>query len=152
MYLEGENGLLVVGTVNDGFGAHTANVLALNDPAQWIADALVLELQTAGYEVGRTDGTSTEGATRGLEVIVRNVFVDQDTGMLTIGAISTLDFDVRLMSGANEVETFTVRYNADFQERGLGGVGSLKAAALKEALELALAPIMPRILTALKDL
>lgn len=146
------DGRIIIGTVRNGFGAKTANVLAQSDPRTWIADALIAELELAGYDITRVDTPDVNDATRGLELSIRSVFVDQDPGLVTIGAISDLQYDIVLKSGATVVETIKVRYKADISERSLAGTGSLKAAALKEALEISLGREMPRILEALQSI
>lgn len=146
------DGRIIIGTVRNGFGAVTAYVLAGSDPRTWIADALVAELELAGYDITRSTSPDVNDAPRGLELSVTRVFVDQDPGMVTIGAISDLQYDIILKSGATEVETVAVRYRADVSERSLAGTGSLKAASLKEALEISLGREMPKILAALQSI
>jgi hypothetical protein len=143
-------GRLIIGTVKNGFGSRTADVLPVNDPAAWIANAVASELELAGYTVEKSASTVVDDAARAIEVKVTKVFTDQDTGMMTIGAISTLFYELTVKSNGTVVATVPVTYSADIAERSIAGTGSLKAAALKEALEKSLSTAMPQVLEALQ--
>lgn len=144
-------GRLIIGTVKNGFGARTADVVPVNDPAIWIVNAVSSELELAGYTVEKSGSTVVDDAARAIEVKVTKVFTDQDTGMMTIGAISTLFYELTVKSNGAVIATIPVAYSADISERSLVGTGSLKAASLKEALETSLSVAMPQVLEALQD-
>lgn len=44
-------GRTVIGWMRNGFGMHTANVVAINSPAQWLGDAIAMELGNQGATI-----------------------------------------------------------------------------------------------------
>jgi len=68
----------VVGTVRNGFGMRTADVVPTNSVADWVTQALKTELQNEGYTVNVAsagDGSS-KGANRVVSGEIRKVFCD----------------------------------------------------------------------------
>jgi len=142
-------GRLVVGTVRNAMGVQTADVVPLSDPSEWISDAIAAELELAGYSVEKSVDQTVDNAARAVELSVFNVYADQDVGFATIGAISTLDYEIVVKSNGQELARIPVMYSADGSERSLIGDAALKSASLKEALEKSLAEAMPQVLEAL---
>lgn len=52
----------VVGIIRNGHGRHTADVIADNDVAAWIATALRMEIEAAGYAVAEPAGGQASNA------------------------------------------------------------------------------------------
>lgn len=142
-------GQLVVGTVRNGFNMKTADVIADQDPAEWISNALAEELKLAGYTVVPSDKPIIDDAPKAIELTVTRVFADQDTGLVTVGAISTLNYEIVVKSNGTKLLRLPVHYSGDVSDRSLIGNESLKSASLKEALERSLSEAMPKVLEAL---
>lgn len=51
-----------IGDVLNGYGMKTAKVVAKNDVGEWISQAIVLELEKAGYEVQRMDALKEDAS------------------------------------------------------------------------------------------
>lgn len=67
----------VVGTVRNGFGMRTADVVPTNNVANWVTDAVGTELRLSGYSVvrgGASDPNDPESVLIGGDVL--NVFCD----------------------------------------------------------------------------
>ena len=59
----------VVGAVRNGFGMHTADVVALNDVQEWVSEAVKRELNNAGYAVTTQPAGSQSLATLSGDII-----------------------------------------------------------------------------------
>jgi hypothetical protein len=68
----------VVGTVRNGFGMRTAEVIPTNNVADWVMQAMKMELQNSGYVVttGTTSGDTLPGASAVVSGEILNVFCD----------------------------------------------------------------------------
>ena len=68
----------VVGTVRNGFGMRTADVIPTNSVPDWVMQAMKTELQNSGYVVttGATGGDSPAGASAVVSGEILNVFCD----------------------------------------------------------------------------
>lgn len=67
----------VVGTVRNGFGARTADVIPTNSVADWVTQAVTTELKNDGYNV--TSGTPSENSESTSAIVsgeILNVFCD----------------------------------------------------------------------------
>ena len=65
----------VVGTVRNTFGMRTADVIPTNSVADWVAQAMKMELENSGYTVA-TGGGSAAGASAVVSGEILNVFCD----------------------------------------------------------------------------
>jgi len=59
----------IVGAVRNGFGMHTATVVALNDVQEWVSEAVKRELTNAGYAVTTQSAGSQSLATLSGDII-----------------------------------------------------------------------------------
>jgi hypothetical protein len=67
-----------VGTVRNGFGMRTADVIPTNSVADWVTQALKTELQNEGYtvDVASAGNSSSRGANRVVSGEIQKVFCD----------------------------------------------------------------------------
>jgi hypothetical protein len=128
-----------IGTVRNALGMRTAAVLADNDVADWVTDAVKLELEGAGYQVTQTEATGALVGARVLSGDVLTVF--GDAYFTYRGNVS---FMARVTSGGNEI--FAKHYSVQrgsglsFSASG-GGYANALSAALAEAIGELLADI-----------
>jgi hypothetical protein len=67
----------VVGTVRNGFGMRTADVIPTNSVPDWVAQAMKKELENSGYSVATgAGGDSAAGASAVVSGEILNVFCD----------------------------------------------------------------------------
>lgn len=120
--------MVEVGCVRNGFGMKTAKVIADNDVADWITEAVIMELKNAGYSVVKV--TSAEEAESGPVLTGDVVKVYCDAFFSYAGEVM---MSARIMDGEKEVlrKTYT----------GKGSAGANWAAGSKafgQSLSLAL--------------
>ncbi len=121
-----------IGQVRNALGMRTAWVLSSTDVSTWINDAVVLELENAGYQVKRAGAASDSGAVPVLSGEVLKVFGD---AYMTYGGDVTLA--VRVTSAGKEIhrKTYTSHQTAgtNWTASG-GGYANALAAALSDDL------------------
>lgn len=136
----------VVGTVRNGFGMRTADVIPTNSVPAWVTQAIELELKDVGYPVVR--GTAEAGA-KPNEVVVSgeilNVFCDMY--MSYTGQVSLL---VRVNSKGSELFS---RHYAGEGSAGLAwaATGESYAQSLALALSSAIKKFVAELETKLSD-
>ena len=141
--LDVKNGQPIIGTVKNTYGMTTAKAVANTPVQEWIMGALSTELTSAGYQVQPMDSLPANCA-RGVEVRVVKVWVDQDPGFWTVGALGTVQF--RLILYANGARAKEVDIEGTGQgSRGLFGDERTKQEALKVALQQAMQQSMPHV-------
>ncbi|MCI4627143.1 MAG: hypothetical protein L3V56_14440 [Candidatus Magnetoovum sp. WYHC-5] len=130
-----ESGKLIIGTVRNGYGMHTADVVTDKDVGDWIINAFKDEFSIFGYDVNIVDKLPVDIA-KGINLVILRVFVDQDPGFFTVGAISDIQFNVEIWKDSVKVKTVNVIGKAD--ERNLASFSNDKELSLKKALQDAL--------------
>ena len=83
----------VIGTMRNGFGMRTADVVAMNSVPEWVTQAIKTELENAGYSVATTT-TRDGGASTVVSGEVLNVFCDMYfnyTGQVSLLAKASKD-------------------------------------------------------------
>lgn len=133
----------VIGEVRGtAWGVRTADVVADNDVATWVSQALRLELERAGYLVTVVDRDTPTGETPVLSGEIRSVYC---TALLSYEA--KVSFSASVTTDGKEI--FRKRY------RGEGSAGSNFAAAgssYGHSLSLALAEAAGRLVSDLNSL
>jgi hypothetical protein len=141
------DGRIIIGTVRNTFGMHTANVVTGDDIGDWIALALEAELRPAGYFVDFVD-TLTNRTAKGIRILVQHVFVNQMPGFWIVGAKTTIKLIAELVQNGRHVATLQ---EEGFWETGsaFGSAGS-KEKSLRKGLENCLDKLVPRIISVLR--
>lgn len=83
----------VIGTMRNGFGMRTADVVAMNSVPEWVTQAIKTELENSGYSVA-TGAASGNGAGAVVSGEVLNVFCDMYmnyTGQVSLLAKASKD-------------------------------------------------------------
>lgn len=137
------SGEWIIGTVKNTYGMKTADVVTGNDIGDWIAGALLKELSLAGYNVIPVTELP-EDVPKGIDITILRVFVDQDVGFWTVGAISDLQFTVELWKNGVKVKILNVSAKGD--ERDVMGTAQTKGISLKKALQSAMSQAVPEII------
>jgi len=125
-----------IGNVRNGFGMDTADVVTKDDIRGWVDDALTKELESAGYEVVRSDEAGASKDVIGLQAEILKVYCD---------VYFTYDGEVALMVTLDSEDSDTVKK----QFEGEGGVGLNWAAtgdSYAESLALALQDVIAKLL------
>jgi hypothetical protein len=122
----------VVGTMRNGFGMRTADVVALNSVPDWVAQAITIELENSGYSVVTvTGGDSAAGASAIVSGEILNVFCDMYLSYT--GQVSLL---ARVSKGGKEV--LNNHYSGE-GSAGLAVAGTAESFAQSLSLALAVA-------------
>ena len=140
-------GLWIIGTVKNTYGMRTADVVTDNNIGDWVVGAFSQELRTAGYDVKPVTQLPT-GVTKGMDVTILRVFVDQDSGFFSVGAISDLQFNVDIWKNGVKVKTINIAAKGD--DRSMIGGAETKALSLKKALQAAMQQSIPEVITTLE--
>ena len=76
----------VVGTMRNGFGMRTADVIAMNSVPDWVTQAIRTELENSGYSVTTVaSGDSAAGASAVVSGEILNVFCDMYPKAVLLG-------------------------------------------------------------------
>jgi len=139
-----KKGFFIVGAVKNTYGMKTADTVTQDSIPQWIANALKTELEAAGFDVQLVNNLSRP-VKRGIETRVVKVWVDQDPGLLTVGALGEVQFRMALYRGTNKVKEFDVDGRGQ-GSRSLIGDAETKAQSLQVALQACMKKAIPIII------
>lgn len=140
---------LVIGNVKDpgylgGFGTwKTADVLTDDNVADWVTSAYITELNYAGYNV-KAVNVFPDNLTKGIQITLNELFVNQDMGLTSIGAITDLKFTIDLYRDNKKIATLDVAAKGD--RRGIYVEAKSKGLSLKKALNSAIEQSVPKII------
>ncbi len=138
---------LVIGTVKNAMGMKTADVVTENNIGDWIVGALVQELSVAGYNT-KTVSALPHDVSKGLDLTVLKVFVDQDPGFWTVGAISDVQFTVEIWKNSIKAKVLNIAAKGD--DRSMMGSAETKAISLRKAMQAAMQQAVPEIIKTLE--
>ena len=96
-----KKGKEIIGCVRNGYGWHTADVLAKNSVGEWAKNALITELKNDGYKIVNRDDTTIEGT-------VSSLFSDL---MITYHTNMTLMLEIKKNGKSVYVDTFSAKEN-----------------------------------------
>lgn len=137
----------IIGTVKNTYGMKTADVITNNDIGDWIVGALMQELTFAGYSVKPVTELPND-VSKGIDLTVLKVFVDQDPGFWTVGAISDVQFMVEIWKNGVKIKSFNVAAKGD--ERSMAGTAETKGVSLRKAMQAAMQQAVPEIIKTLE--
>lgn len=141
------SGEIIIGTVKNTYGMKTADVITSNDIGDWIVKAFMQELSFAGYTVIPVTELPDD-VPKGIDLTILRVFVDQDPGFWTVGAISDIQFTVEIWKNGVKVKIINVMAKGD--ERSVMGSAETKGISLKKALQSAMQQAIPEIIKTLE--
>jgi ribosomal protein S5 len=107
----------------------------------------VQELSFAGYNT-KTVSELPNDVSKGIDLTVLKVFVDQDPGFWTVGAISDVQFMVEIWKNGVRVKSFNVVAKGD--ERSMAGTAETKGKSLRKAMQAAIQQAVPEIIKTLE--
>lgn len=132
----------LVGTVRNGYGMRTADVIAKNSVTEWVTQALKLELQSRGFTV--VTGAPKEGGEAGTIVIsgeILNVFCDMYFSYT--GQVSLV---VKVSNSAGEL------YRRHYAGEGSAGLAfAMTAESFAQSLSLALSSAIKKFVGDLEE-
>lgn len=136
----------IIGTVRNGYGIKTADAVTSDRIDDWVASAFAGELGRAGFTVRRLDVLPTD-PDRGLQVTIRKLWVEQDPGFWTIGAITDLAFAMDIHSRGQLLRSVLIEAKGD--SRTMFATSSHKEESLQKALQAAMAQAVQHVTAAL---
>ena len=136
----------IIGTVRNGYGIKTADAITSDRIDDWVASAFAGELGRAGFGVRRLDALPPDPS-RGLQVVIRKLWVEQDPGFWTIGAITDLAFVMEIYSRGQLLKSVLIEAKGD--SRTMFATSSHKEESLQKALEAAMVQAMQHVTAAL---
>lgn len=136
------NGLVIVGNVKNTYGMKTADTVTGDSVSDWVAKALTIELTNAGFTPEVVDDIGASG--QGIKTRVLRVWVDQDPGFWTVGAIGEVQMRVALYRDGNKIKEFDVESKGQ-GSRAMMGDDATKRDSLRVALEACMKKAIPII-------
>lgn len=135
----------IIGSLNNIHGVHQADLLSDRSPGEWIAQALLHELQQSGYTVSRVSVLPTT-AQRGLLVSDIELLFQVNKGAVSTDTKHELKFNVNVFRNGNRSKTFTV---ASRDNRTIPLIASAedKERIMLNSLQDAMKQIIPDIIT-----
>lgn len=104
---QNENGLWIIGSLNDRDGLQQAELLSSRNPADWINEAITLELTRAGFNVIHDSPLPLSlGQTVRVEEINLFMNLNRDTGRTDVNHLLKLDVD--LLKDGTRIRSFSV--------------------------------------------
>lgn len=97
----------IIGSLNNANGVHQADLLADRSTAEWISDALLLELRQAGYTANYADSLSATTA-HALAITDIHVVLALDKGVVSTDTRQELKFNVEVFRNSDKLKTFSV--------------------------------------------
>jgi hypothetical protein len=140
-------GYSIIGTVKNTIGMKTADVVTSDDIGDWVANALGRELQNAGYQVTFIE-KMTEGVGKGVEIVILEFFIDQDPGMMTVGAITRLSMNLNIWKEGRLIQTLNIVGKGD--SRSAVGSAETKGLSAQKALQACMSDAVPKIVNTLQ--
>lgn len=106
-YRKDENGKWIIGAFNNVHGVHQADLTADVTIGEWIGNALLRELQQAGFTASFSTAPPTAAA-KGIVITDINSFLNINRGIATDETMQALKFDVELYQNGERVKAFTI--------------------------------------------
>jgi hypothetical protein len=148
-FKQSKEGLYIVGNVKNTWGMKTADTVTDKSVPQWIADALCAELKAAGFAPEVVDRLPTT-QNPGVRTRVIKVWVEQDPGFWTVGAIGEVQLRMAVCRGDTIVKEFDVESKGQ-GPRGLFGDAVTKEDSLRVALETCMKKAVPIVVETFKE-
>jgi hypothetical protein len=144
-----KKGLCIVGNVKNTYGMKTADTVTEDSVPQWIADALCTEIKAAGFEPQTVDKlpAATE---RGIGTRVIKVWVEQDPGFWTVGAIGEVQLRIAVYRNGEVVKEFDVESKGQ-GDRNVIGESTIKEESLRIALQTCMKEAIPVVVEAFEE-
>ena len=139
---------VIIGNVKNGYGVKTADAVTESKVDEWILGELAADLQRRGFLVRRVEAFPAE-YDAGARVILRRLWVEQDPGFWTVGAITDLSFALELYSKGHLVRKVIVSAKGD--SRSMMGLSTQKEESLEKALRAAMEQASNEIVSAFKQ-
>lgn len=105
--MQNNNGLWIIGSLNDRHGQQQAELLSSRNPVEWIEEAFRLELTRAGYIVINESGQPA-GPGQAVRVEGINIFSSFNRDTVGTDANHLLKLEVDLLKNGTRVRTFSV--------------------------------------------
>ncbi len=144
-----KKGLCIVGNVKNSYGMKTADTTTEDSVPQWITEALCVELEAAGF-TPQTVEEMTSATERGVSTRVIKVWVEQDPGFWTVGAIGEIQLRMALHKNGQIVKEFDVESKGQGDRNVVGG-SKTKEESLRIALEACMKEALPIIVDTFKE-
>jgi hypothetical protein len=97
----------IIGSLNNVYGVHQADLLSDHSPEEWITDALLFELRQAGYTVTYAESFPAAGA-RGITITNINAFLTINKGTVSTDTKQELKFNLEIFLNGDKIKTLTV--------------------------------------------
>jgi hypothetical protein len=136
-------GLAVIGSVKNTYGMKTADTVTTDSVSDWVAQALRTELEAAGFKPTVVDDISVS-PDNGIKTRIIKVWVEQDPGFWTVGAIGEVQLRMALYREGKKVKEFDVESKGQ-GSRSMVGDETTKRDSLKVALETCMKKAVPII-------
>ena len=137
----------VIGNVKSGYGIKTADTITDDSVDAWIVAAFATELQSKGIMVHRVPRLP-ETYDYGMNVMILRIWIEQDPGFFTVGAVSDVSLILEIYSKGNLVKKFSIDGKGD--KRGMLSTSGDREESLEKALKAVIAQAIPEILSVMR--
>jgi hypothetical protein len=97
----------VIGSLNNVYGVHQADLLSDRSPEEWITDALLYELRRAGFTVNYAESFPS-ALGRGIAITNINAFLTVNKGTVSTETRQELKFNLEIFLNGDKLKTLTV--------------------------------------------
>jgi hypothetical protein len=97
----------IIGSLNNVYGVHQADLLSDRSPEEWITDALLYELGQAGYTVSYAESLPAVAA-RGIAITNIHAFLAVNKGTVSTDTRQELKFNLEIFLNGDKLKTLTV--------------------------------------------
>lgn len=137
----------IIGNVKNTYGMKTADTITDDNVGDWIIAAFSQELQTSGITVRRVERLP-EVFDSGINVVILRVWVDQDPGFWTVGAVSEISIILEIYSKGDLLKKVAIDGKGD--RRGMLSTSGDREESLEKALRAVMAQAVPEILSVMR--
>jgi hypothetical protein len=135
----------IIGSLNNTYGVHQADLLADRSTDEWITEALLYELRQAGFSAVYVDRLPSTAA-RGLSITNIAVVMNENKGIVSADTKHELKFNLEVYLNGDKAKTFTVASRDDRTVAFSASKEELERIML-QSLQDAMRKVVPDIIT-----
>jgi hypothetical protein len=143
--VKNSRGEWIIGSLNNVYGVHQADLLSDRSPEEWITDALLHELRQAGYTATYAESFPAAVA-RGITITNINAFLVVNKGTVSTDTKQELKFNLEIFLNGDKVKTLTVA-SRDNRTVPLDASKEEMERIMLQSLQGAMQRIVPEVMT-----
>ena len=108
---QNNRGEWVVGSLNNAYGVHEADIVANRHQGEWVTEALILELKRVGY-LATYKTPLPDDVEFGVQISEIKSFINVDRGIFSSDIEQKLKFNADIIINGNRIKSFSVAANS----------------------------------------